>query len=57
MLESLGNLAGAEFLPVSNAFLGFFCKISTPGQQLQAGDIVHVMRRPTQPHDHELGAR
>ena len=30
MLESLGNLAGAEFLPVG-AFLGFFCKISTPG--------------------------
>ena len=29
MLESLGNLAGAEFLPV-RAFLGFFCKISTP---------------------------
>ena len=29
MLESLGNLAGAEFLPIG-AFLGFFCKISTP---------------------------
>ena len=56
MLESLGNLAGAEFLAV-RAFFGFFCKISTPGQQLQEGDIVHVMRRPTQPHDRELGAR
>ena len=29
ILESLGNLAGAEFLPF-RAFLGFFCKISTP---------------------------
>ena len=29
MLESLGNLAEAEFLPFG-AFLGFFCKISTP---------------------------
>ena len=29
ILETLGNLAGAEFLPV-RAFLGFFCKIFTP---------------------------
>ena len=34
MLESLGNLAGAEFLPV-RAFLGFFCKISTPDARVK----------------------
>ena len=51
-----GKSGWAGFLAV-RTFLGFFCKISTPGQQLQAGDIVHVMRHPTQPHDHELGAR
>ena len=36
MLESLGNLAGAEFLPV-RAFLGFFCKISTPAEPGTSG--------------------
>ena len=30
IFEMFENLAGAEFLPV-RAFLGFFCKISTPG--------------------------
>ena len=29
ILDGLGNLAGAEFLPL-RAFLAFFCKISTP---------------------------